>query len=202
MLHELLFPELKEKKWAEVNLNKESIDWPDKPIGWVNDLHKQKEIDHSYGGYMEDRSNLRRYQKLSDKYHIGIDFQVSPFTRVLLPFDGTLILKEVDQDQDGGWGSRAIYLSNGIYWCFAHLCHVNGALGKSHKAGTNLGMVGNHDQNGGWFPHLHVHCMIHYEPWTDAYQSKKDTTRYPNPEEMINVKRSLPILPIVQSKAS
>lgn len=200
-LHNLLFPQLADKNWAEINLN----EWAKKltlspgspnPLlnpeyceKWVNNLHKQQGINFSYGGYMEDRSILwaGHYHQPDSMIHLGVDYNVPPTTHVTLPFDAALVCTEEDPDKVGGWGYRAIYKTKDCYVIFAHLEYVNGLVGSYYRKGHHVGSVGSHRVNGGWYPHLHVQCMQEYDLSVDGYGSSRWGLEqdYPNPELLV-----------------
>lgn len=195
MLYQRLFPQLKHAKWDFINLDDEAEkafgDQPQNPLldpnfcnEWVKSLHLARGVEYSYGGWMENRANLWRghYHKPGHTIHLGIDYNVPDWTEVFLPRSGVLVMSENDPDQDGGWGGRAIYKIENYYVIFAHLMAIEGKVGRICKAGTSVGLVGNHAVNGNWFPHLHVQCMKSYNVSADGYGDITSLTNYPDPE--------------------
>lgn len=131
-IYEILFPSLSSKEWEIVNLN----DWskkfyfdsnsPEKQIVWINELHKNLNIDFSYGGYLEYRNFMLQnsYHKTVDKdhfWHLGIDYNVPVNTELHIPFNAELVHSEMDSDYDGGWGGKLIFKYKDFYFIFGHL---------------------------------------------------------------------------------
>lgn len=196
-----LFPQL-DGKWATVNLNqryrylhpqREGKSLAIDPV-WCSNmvqlLHAELGVVYSFGGWLEDRRNLwaGHYHKPDAMLHLGVDYNVSTGTAVSLPCDGRLILAEHDNDQDGGWGGRAIYQMRDLYVIFAHLGIVYGRVGSHRRQGEVIGVIGPSEANGGWYPHLHVQCMREYQPGVDGYckwyASVEDD--FPDPESVLN----------------
>jgi hypothetical protein len=160
--------------------------WCEQAIGmW----HQMNGVDYTFGGYMEDRETLWRghYHKTGCVIHVGVDYNVPVYTPVFLPRPGKLVLMEDYPDQYGGWGCRAIYQIGDLWVTFGHLINLNGKVGLEYEEKHIIGQVGPADQNGGWYPHLHVHCQKDYEPWRDAYLPMCGGLReaFPNPEEVL-----------------
>jgi hypothetical protein len=205
MLHHLLFPQLADRRWKLINLNAEAekafpgihnplID-PSQCNNWVNSLHKEQQVDYSYGGYMENRDWLWRdhYMPQGQHIHVGVDYNVPCGILVHLPAPARLLMVEEDPDKNGGWGTRAIFemqdqsTSGIVFVTFAHLWIAYGDVGRSYQKGYQLGEVGNMQTNGKWFPHLHVQTQRKYDPAADGYQrySRELQTEYPNPEVVL-----------------
>lgn len=204
MLHHLLFPQYKDRKWKHLNLDEESqqntnlftnplLD-PKTCETWVKGLHARDGIDFSYGGWMEDRMWLWRghYQKPGHTIHVGVDYNVPPDTPVYLPGPGRLILMEEDPDRTGGWGTRMIFQmgtfeTGTLFVTFAHLWNAYGFVGRSYEKGHMLGEVGSYPHNGNWFPHLHVQVQRKYDPTADGYQryTEQLESEFPNPEQVL-----------------
>lgn len=198
MLHKLLFPQYEDADWGYLNLENEARKSQVSPINplldpakcedWVDSLHCRDKLNFSYGGYLEDRAHLWRdhYHFPGRTVHVGVDYNVPAGAWVSMPADGHVVLVEEDPDQNGGWGTRAIYKIGELYVTFAHLCvvYVNGPVDRLNTIykGTKIGIVGPSERNGGWYPHLHV--QREYKPFADAYVafSKELSYEYPNPE--------------------
>lgn len=206
-LADVIFPDLVTKRWDEVDLDDHVTwtitgDFPNPLLdpafcdNWIKDFHKSLEIDHSYGGYMEDRSQLwRGHYHTNGFVHLGIDFNVPANTVTLNPFDGIVVHAIHDKDQKGGWGGRVtFYNSDGdFYYIIGHLNELAGSLttGTRINKGCLLGWIGNSSVNGGWYPHLHLQCISSNEykkfvsdPMAiDGYGSYELglRNRYPNP---------------------
>lgn len=170
-MFEKIFPKLKEGKWAEINLNEESkkVDRDLSKIEeckkWIKLISKEKGIDYIFGGFKENRSNLwkNHYNAQSEKFiHLGMDFTVPNGTIVSIPEKGRLIYIRDDEDSFGGWGREIIWeLESGNYLLIGHLSkeEEKEIVGKIQESGTIIGKVGDSNENGGWWPHLHVQLM-------------------------------------------
>jgi hypothetical protein len=201
MLYKKLFPELKHYTWVELNLGKEieeKLPFDVSPAinalwcqRWVEKATKVRGGDCSYGGYLEDRSNLwRGYYDMPEMHHLGIDYNVPEGTVVRMPVDGRLLLVETDPDQKGGWGGRLIFrVRDDLYLLLAHFGGIMvTSVGAMLKKGAYVGTVGDPDHNGNWYPHLHVQCLKTYDRCCDGYAAEryKDLEeRFPNPEESL-----------------
>ncbi len=199
MLHVRLFPDLATDRWVELNLNEEFKKYDHRhasrnpaldPVwcsGWVEGLHVRRTKSFSYGGYLEDRSDLwaGHYQQPGCVFHLGMDFNVPYRALVSMPANGRLVLAEDDPDTNGGWGGRSIFKINDAWVIFGHMYRLHGLVGQDFDAGEPIGLVAPPEKNGGWFPHLHVQVMTKYDRAADGYSRlyagiEKD---FPDPEE-------------------
>lgn len=204
-----IFPDL-DGTWGVVDLNKEAqgivtkafnpLLVPSTQANYIKDLHLQKKIDYSYGGYLEDRSTLWSGSYLDSAIalhgqiiHLGVDFNVPAKSFVHLPYDGKVVFRTHDKDQNGGWGGRVdFYNQQGeFYFILGHLdpkaaMHV---LNTTLSRGTMMGWVGGSKVNGGWFPHLHLQIVSkdEYESFFDPMEidgygfGERLNVRYPDP---------------------
>lgn len=216
-----LFPDLCNSRFVEVNLDKEArarqertpkLSSPSKanpfldPMvcdRFVSELARQREADHTYGGYLEDRRFLwnTSYLDSSASYlHLGVDFNVPEHTKVAALFPGTIVRIDDDCGVESGWGPRIIIAPDQAdkqdmpYCIFAHLFAPQVRVGDRTRPGTILATVGNAPNNGNWFPHLHVQ-MVEPQRYKallesdlaalDGYGHERDRsafeTDYPNP---------------------
>jgi hypothetical protein len=174
---------------------------PAKQIGLINLIHTIKNVDYTYGGYLEDRKDLFRehYHKPGHTIHLGVDFNVPEDTPVHIPVDCKLVDYDNDPDQFGGWGGWMIFQAeNGLYYILGHLKHRCYSLAckdrPSFKAGQYIGEVAGPEQNGNWFPHLHLQCMKKWvtrthtlrSPMFDGYSHRYDEieTDFPHPTKL------------------
>jgi murein DD-endopeptidase MepM/ murein hydrolase activator NlpD len=167
-IHQLLFPQLRQYTWKEINLNEEAKSLPvDKPnplldAGYCQEWVYERILKHScsycYGGYLEDRSVLWRghYQKAGHAIHLGTDFTVIAGTYVYAPFSGKVVHCFHDDDTEGGWGGRIIVEHAGGFCLFGHLSHLELRVGQEIHKGGIFAKVGTKEENGNWFPHLHI----------------------------------------------
>ncbi len=182
-MENLLFPTLKGKWFTNIDLNKYAkvvqedaennpfLD-PDLFGEWVNLLHKTLGVDYSWGGYMEDREQILEgtYLQSGHRFHLGVDYWVPENTPVHMPKDGELVFYKNDTDQEGGWGGKAIFKIDSVYFIFGHLRNDNSLIvGRKLNKGGLIGHVAPIECSGGWYPHLHVQCMIQNDVNVDGY---------------------------------
>ena len=162
-----IFPELNPGIWAKLNFNEESksteqdLTNPKICAEFVDSLHKARGINYSYGGFLEDRSHIWRnhYNKINSAFvHLGIDYNVPEGTKIAIPIEGKVVHIMKDNDQNGGWGGRILFeLPSQIYLIYGHLKKdIKLEVGRVCKAGDIAGIIGSSNENGGWYPHLHV----------------------------------------------
>ncbi|MDP3881960.1 MAG: peptidoglycan DD-metalloendopeptidase family protein [Nanoarchaeota archaeon] len=166
-----IFPDLKGKRWVHIDLNAESLktslDLSNSEIckRWIDEIHKKKGVEHSYGGFLEDRSNLWKdhYNKEINAFvHLGVDFSVPARTKVALVRRARVESILIDKDQHGGWGGMIVWklLDEDYYLSYGHLKHeIKLKVGDIKEAGEIFAEVGESDENGGWWPHLHLQLM-------------------------------------------
>lgn len=178
----MIFPELKNKKFGQVNLNIEAELWLTKnkkkypsisnpllnPIvcqEMVNEVNQKNNIDYSFGGWMENRNVFLKgtYLDKNEKYlHLGIDINVPYRTSVACDLPAEIIRIDDDYPEESGWGPRVIVrlLTTPIILIYAHLdrdiaCKVGDVL----KPDQVFAKIGQFPYNGGWFPHLHIQTV-------------------------------------------
>ncbi len=182
----MLFPELINKKYCYININNESLKWkklhpelfseseknpfliPEISQKMINDIHLELSVDWSYGGYLEDRSNIwtgSYMEKNKNFIHLGIDFHVRQGTLVAVDYDSKVLIVDNDNDMDGGWGPRVIlkpYLpqEKPIFLIYSHLQNIRCKMDDFLHAGDVLAEIGGPPNNGNWAPHLHVQAVV------------------------------------------
>jgi hypothetical protein len=200
-LEELLFPQLF-GKWAEVNLNALSLAHdkaevpdtsPETADHWVNILHKTLGVNYSWGGYLEHRDHLLRGHYMATYnndhfWHLGIDYNVPAGTIVHMPCDGELLYNKSDMDQDGGWGGKMIFkIKDDCYLILGHLKLYDWDDKVHFKKGDAVARIGGSEENGNWFPHLHIQCMTKLDFEVDGYSPNYEGIEkdYPNPKTVL-----------------
>ncbi len=165
-------------RWGEVNLNTlaaQTVGFvsPNPLIDpsfceqWVETQTKKLDLDHTWGGYGEDRSCLwnGHYLPPGHLVHLGVDLNVPINTPVHMPVAGVVAFVEANTDLGGGWGGWVVVkLNNAVgpiaALLFGHLAHASlPALGAVLAQGDVVGRVGRKSENGGWFPHLHLQAL-------------------------------------------
>jgi hypothetical protein len=183
----IILPRLKNEYFYEVDLAKEyevlkqekkvpeSSDMPNQP-GEMKAIEVQDELltyvqkkyhtKHTIGGYSEDRSKLwLGFEKSAKMLHLGVDINnLQVGEPVSLPRDAIVIHVLKDTSELNGWGGRLIFkmktpFQGADYLLYGHLSHDLPEVGMVFKAGDIIGHIGNSDQNGGWFVHLHVQLI-------------------------------------------
>lgn len=143
---------------------------PMKTIGLQEELltYLQKKYDTKYtiGGYLEDRSRLWAGFEESEKMlHLGVDINnLEVGESVSIPCDAVVIHVFKDESKMNGWGGRLIFKMSrpyrgADYLLYGHLDHDLPLVGTAFKKGDIVGRIGNSDENGGWFIHLHVQLV-------------------------------------------
>lgn len=157
---------------------------------WMEFVHDIKEIDYSWGGYLEDRSVLWRghYHQPGEVIHLGVDVNVPAGTEVFMPTWGILAHSFQDPDQNGGWGGKIIFQCTtgafeGLYLIFGHLKDIPHDIGTKYIPGQKIGVIAEAEINGGWAPHLHVQLMREFLPNVDGYAAHYEGIEddFPNP---------------------
>jgi murein DD-endopeptidase MepM/ murein hydrolase activator NlpD len=157
-----LFPFVfSDKKWTALRLN--DYDQPGDPNPFSCPIRQTDVIPlFSYGGYLEDRSQILRGfdHDLKKMIHVGVDVVMPAGTMVAVPRDCTVVFSTVDDDKFNGWGGRMIFDLGDTYLLYGHLEPDSlRCVGEQCFAGTPICVLAGPDQNGGWFPHLHAQCI-------------------------------------------
>lgn len=180
----LLFPAMKEKTCCAINLDAEAVAWTERNAGrlvgttnplldpavcqeMLDEVHRKHSVDWSFGGYLEDRRHVWRgsYLDREGNYlHLGVDLNVPRQTRIHPGIACQVMIVDVDNDIDGGWGTRVFLkpdqsLGSNVVFIFAHLENVRVAPGDELQADTPLAEVGGPPHNGNWHPHLHIQAV-------------------------------------------
>jgi len=131
----------------------------------VHSIANRYGVDFTYGGWMEDRSYLwsGSYLENSGNFiHLGIDFNVPAGTNVFANHDMVVVHTENDYPLKHGWGTMVIGYIEKFDVCilYGHISKNNiWKVGQKIKSGEIVGMVGDKNDNGFWFPHLHVQTI-------------------------------------------
>jgi murein DD-endopeptidase MepM/ murein hydrolase activator NlpD len=176
----MIFPTLKNKKGAEVNLNDLAKTWLQKhyktfpdPSPLIDPLtcqemleeyYTEHALDYSYGGYLEDRSVIWRgnYLAKHDTYiHLGIDYNAPAGTPVALDMQAEVILVDDDTPLNGGWGPHVMFkiAHEPIVLLYAHLGDIACKAGQLLSPQERFAHVGAPNCNGRWHPHVHGQAL-------------------------------------------
>lgn len=121
-----------------------------------------------YGGFMEkrnlyERSPLFKAESGFRNIHLGTDIWADAGTVLYAPFD-LKIHSFQDNNHFGDYGPTVILEGNKDYpfILMGHLSREDLKLWSSkaeYKAGDVVGHFGEAEENGGWFPHVHLQVM-------------------------------------------
>lgn len=131
---------------------------------FVDLVHKKHHLDFSYGGWLEDRSELWAGSYLDQgqgHIHLGLDINVSAGIEVATSFEAIVVMVNNDYPLDGGWGSYVVlwHLTKSVYLLFAHLDNVRCKPGNRLSIREVFAQVGHAPANGNWYPHVHVQVI-------------------------------------------
>lgn len=123
----------------------------------------------TYGGYLEDRTNLWSgvypLEQKTRLIHLGADINnVVVGQPVASLTDGVVFHILNDLSPKTGWGGRVLIRhqatpKQAIYLMYAHLDGRLPKVSTPVKRGQIIGYIGAPTINGGWFPHLHLQIM-------------------------------------------
>lgn len=130
----------------------------------VQAYHKSRNLYWSWGGYMENRSTVwagSYLESTGNFLHLGVDCNVPVGTPVAAHDDCTVVMVDNDHPDKHGWGNRVIVCDarDNNYLIYAHLGPVDCKIGDPLKRGAIFAEVGSPEENGGWYPHLHLQEM-------------------------------------------
>lgn len=141
-----------------------------------------------YGGYLEKRAiyTAAQYTQTSGpirNIHIGVDVWWTPGTRVFAPFDG-IVHSFANNAQPLDYGATIILkhrTTSGVYYTlYGHLSldSLEGLeVGKRIERGQSFCSLGSPEENGGWYPHLHLQLILNMARFKGDYPgvvSEKD----------------------------
>lgn len=132
----------------------------------TNPSIKKKKI-HTFGGFKESRSKLWNgfypNSETSSLIHLGVDFNnLVEGQSVYAVLAGTVIHSWADPSTFNGWGGRIIIhnAQYDLYLLYGHLEHQSlPGFGTEFKIGDQVGRVGQSNENGSWYIHLHFQVM-------------------------------------------
>lgn len=174
----IVLPALIHRRWALVDLDARARAFvggarpnplldPGTCQGFVDGVARDLGVDHTWGGYLEDRSSLwaGHYHDPGTMLHLGVDVNAPAGTVVAAPAACRVARVVRDPDQGGGWGGVAYFeldvpYEGASHFLYGHLAHASlPEAGRRYAAGELVAMLGTPSENGGWFPHLHVQCL-------------------------------------------
>ena len=146
----------------------------------IPELLAQNNARAGIGGYGEKRNLYRASQhfekasKVRD-IHLGVDVWVPPDTPVYAPLDALIHSFAYNSAPlDYGYTLILQHEVDGVkfHTLYGHLgasTWESWQEGREILGGDLLGMVGREDENGGWYPHLHLQLIIDMEGMKGDY---------------------------------
>jgi murein DD-endopeptidase MepM/ murein hydrolase activator NlpD len=149
-------------------------------VSWV---HKRHGARWSFGGYLEDRTELWRGSYLDpagSAIHAAIDVNVPAGTPVRTGVFGKVVLADSDAPLVGGWGSHVIIEPNDFpfVFLFGHLGPDLPSVGENTSPDTLIGSIGASPDNGVWFAHLHFQAVEREQFYNRYHGSTKTMDGY------------------------
>jgi peptidoglycan LD-endopeptidase LytH len=168
---------------------------------WV-DLTSENGKYCCYGGYLEKRGIYTAEHYLKNprsvrNIHIGVDVWWRVGTPVFAPYDGrvhSFAYNDKPLDYGGTIILEHILGSDPFYTLYGHLSKASLSRleeGMEIKRGEVLGHLGDREENGGWYPHLHlqlIKSMGNFSgdyPGVVALKNKRIIENCPNPDFMV-----------------
>lgn len=145
-------------------------------VAWVHDRHGAT---WSYGGYLEDRTQLWKDSYLDpagSAIHAAIDVNVPAGTAVRAGVIGKIVLADSDAPLVGGWGSHVVVEPPDFpyVFLFGHLGPNPLTVGEETSSDTIIGQIGASPDNGVWFAHLHFQAILR-DRFYDRYDGSTKT---------------------------
>lgn len=132
----------------------------------IDEHHARAGIKWSFGGYLEDRTLLRRGGQFEGEIlHAGVDINLPIGTSVRCTKGGVVHLIGGHADSQGGWGpyvvieARRPNSEEKEYIVYAHLVGISSKIGDRVEPNAIIGTVGTPPRNGGWWSHLHIQVV-------------------------------------------
>ena len=143
---------------------------------------------------MEHRWYMWRksYLNYGSSIHLGIDINVAALNTIHVPIAFTVVDIVPDPDKNFGWGYKILIKTKNGLVVFGHVYPHGIIIGKKYKAGHSIGWVAHSDNNGGWFPHVHIQGIKNIEQMNgiDGYGKHCEGIEkiYPNPLNLLGIK--------------
>ena len=177
-----IFPSIEKKNFFNIDLSVSSNWLENRFIGknvdlFENKINLLKKLNSNSiiaGGYLEPRIlyNTNNYSRAGNNgienrtIHLGIDFWLNKNTPINAFIDGIVVVKTNNKSKKGYGG--LVILEHKVknlkfYSLYGHLCNIKRLkikIGDKIKKGSEIGLVGNYNENGNWAPHLHFQLML------------------------------------------
>jgi len=177
-----IFPSIEKKNFFNIDLSVSSNWLENRFIGknvdlFENKINLLKKLNSNSiiaGGYLEPRIlyNTNNYSRAGNNgienrtIHLGIDFWLNKNTPINAFIDGIVVVKTNNKSKKGYGG--LVILEHKVknlkfYSLYGHLYNIKRLkikIGDKIKKGSEIGLVGNYNENGNWAPHLHFQLML------------------------------------------
>jgi murein DD-endopeptidase MepM/ murein hydrolase activator NlpD len=155
------------------------------------------------GRYLERRDGVLAGTYIAEQgrlYHLGVDIAFPKDTPLFAPLDGEIFHTGFADT----WGDYGYYSSTKHQWeditfylFYGHLKKDSFKASGRVKAGEQLALLGDFEENGQWFHHTHLQiCLLPWEVNTtpDGYCSEANLDQYRllNPNPLLMIKEFLP----------
>jgi len=139
----------------------------------IENMMAENDATWAISGYPEKRAQLADYTdevRENRPWHIGVDVSAPAGTKLYAPLDSVVVIAEVDVCKDGvpgykgGYGGYVV-LKHDVDDCVFYTVYGHLNFEKLPKIGTTLsagdcfGEMGNMNQNGNWFYHVHMQVL-------------------------------------------
>jgi len=130
-------------------------------------IYQENHVSWSVGGYLEDRSIiLKRYPQMIEEkryYHLGLDLNFPKHTPIYAPIKAEVVQSQYEEGE-GNYGGLVVLkcCENGttFYLVFGHLERAGlPEVGRILVAGEQFARVGDFDENGAWYHHIHLQVL-------------------------------------------
>ncbi len=175
---------------SNTELSPDDVHDTDKFSSWVNKKLEENSCRYGAGGYMEHRTLYARSELFNTseeprRLHLGVDIWGGAGTPVYAPLSGRIHSFQ-DNNHFGDYGPTVILHHHldglELYTLYGHLnrgCLDGLSVGDTVLKGTQIGALGNQEENGHWPAHLHFQLMFDMQGcYGDypgvGYYSKKD----------------------------
>ena len=132
----------------------------------IDEYHARAGIQWSFGGYLEDRTHLRRGGQFQGEIlHAGLDMNLPVGTPVRCTKGGVVHLIGDDATSQGGWGPYVVIevvepkTQEKEHIMYAHLVGISAKIGERVEPNAIIGTVGTPPRNGGRWSHLHIQVI-------------------------------------------
>lgn len=156
-----------------------------KLLGYISEQVRKSCGKLAYGGYGERRNLYSSSPLFSDpsrerNIHLAIDIWAPPLHPIYAPIEGT-VHSFAYNDKALDYGYTLILFHQieevGFYTLYGHLgkkYYETREVGHIYPMGSEIGVIGQKNENGGWLPHLHFQIIMDIEGFFGDYPGVAD----------------------------